>query len=96
MVDVIISLTPSFSITNPSWMEQGGVYCRSNLRGRCAQYGKKNGHDAGLKTQKKTKCCSTNFIGSLLKYLIKEKYTSTDHLAIKGGSNGGLLGRCNH
>jgi len=81
-----ISLTPSFSITNAIWMEQGGVYAVPNLRGG-GEYGKK-WHDAGTKTQKQN--VFDDFIAAA-EYLIKEKYTSTDHLAIKGGSNGGLL-----
>jgi prolyl oligopeptidase len=81
-----ISLTPSFSITNAIWMEQGGVYAVPNLRGG-GEYGKK-WHDAGTKMQKQN--VFDDFIAAA-EYLIKEKYTSSDHLAIKGGSNGGLL-----
>ncbi|MDP5230673.1 MAG: prolyl oligopeptidase family serine peptidase [Cellulophaga sp.] len=81
-----VSLTPSFSITNAIWMEQGGVYAVPNLRGG-GEYGKK-WHDAGTKMQKQN--VFDDFIAAA-EYLIKEKYTSSDHLAIKGGSNGGLL-----
>ncbi len=81
-----ISLTPSFSITNAIWMEQGGVYAVPNLRGG-GEYGKK-WHDAGTKTQKQN--VFDDFIAAA-EYLIAEKYTSSNHLAIKGGSNGGLL-----
>ncbi len=81
-----ISLTPSFSITNAIWMEQGGIYAVPNLRGG-GEYGKK-WHDAGTKMQKQN--VFDDFIAAA-EYLIKEKYTSSDHLAIKGGSNGGLL-----
>lgn len=81
-----ISLTPSFSITNAIWMEQGGVYAVPNLRGG-GEYGKK-WHDAGTKTQKQN--VFDDFIAAA-EYLIAEKYTSSDYLAIKGGSNGGLL-----
>lgn len=81
-----ISLTPSFSITNAIWMEQGGVYAVPNLRGG-GEYGKK-WHDAGTKTQKQN--VFDDFIAAA-EYLISEKYTSSDYLAIKGGSNGGLL-----
>jgi len=81
-----ISLTPSFSITNAIWMEQGGVYAVPNLRGG-GEYGKK-WHDAGTKMQKQN--VFDDFIAAA-EYLIAEKYTSSDYLAIRGGSNGGLL-----
>ena len=81
-----ISLTPSFSITNAVWMEQGGVYAVPNLRGG-GEYGKK-WHDAGTKMQKQN--VFDDFIAAA-EYLIENKYTSSDYLAIRGGSNGGLL-----
>jgi prolyl oligopeptidase len=81
-----VSLTPSFSITNAVWMEQGGVYAVANLRGG-GEYGKK-WHDAG--TQMKKQNVFDDFIAAA-EYLISEKYTSSDYLAIRGGSNGGLL-----
>ncbi|GLR15531.1 prolyl oligopeptidase family serine peptidase [Portibacter lacus] len=81
-----ISLTPSFSITNAVWMEQGGIYAVPNLRGG-GEYGKE-WHDAG--TQMKKQNVFDDFIAAA-EYLIEEKYTSPDYLAIRGGSNGGLL-----
>ena len=81
-----ISLTPAFSVINAVWMEQGGVYAVPNLRGG-GEYGKQ-WHDAGIKTKKQN--VFDDFIAAA-EYLIAEKYTSSDYLAIKGGSNGGLL-----
>ena len=81
-----VSLTPSFSITNAVWMEQGGIYAVPNLRGG-GEYGKK-WHDAG--TQQKKQNVFDDFIAAA-EYLIKENYTSSDYLAVRGGSNGGLL-----
>ena len=81
-----VSLTPSFSIANAVWMEQGGVYAVPNLRGG-GEYGKK-WHDAG--TQMKKQNVFDDFIAAA-EYLIAEKYTSSEFLAIRGGSNGGLL-----
>jgi prolyl oligopeptidase len=81
-----ISMTPSFSIANAVWLEMGGIYAVANLRGG-GEYGKK-WHDAGTKLQKQN--VFDDFIAAA-QYLIAEKYTSSDFLAIKGGSNGGLL-----
>jgi prolyl oligopeptidase len=81
-----ISLTPSFSIANAVWMEQGGIYAVPNLRGG-GEYGKK-WHDAG--TQQKKQNVFDDFIAAA-EYLIKNNYTSSNYLAIRGGSNGGLL-----
>ena len=81
-----ISLTPSFSIANAVWMEQGGIYAVPNLRGG-GEYGKK-WHDAG--TQLKKQNVFDDFIAAA-EYLIDNNYTSSDYLAIRGGSNGGLL-----
>ncbi len=81
-----VSLTPSFSISNAVWMENGGIYAVANLRGG-GEYGKK-WHVAGTKMQKQN--VFNDFIAAA-EYLISEKYTSSDFLAIRGGSNGGLL-----
>lgn len=81
-----VSLTPSFSIANAVWMENGGIYAVPNLRGG-GEYGKK-WHDAGTKMQKQN--VFDDFIAAA-EYLIKNNYTSSDYLAIRGGSNGGLL-----
>ena len=81
-----ISLTPAFSIANAVWLEQGGIYAVANLRGG-GEYGK-TWHDAGTKLQKQN--VFDDFIAAA-EYLISSKYTSSDYLAIRGGSNGGLL-----
>ncbi|WP_298755767.1 prolyl oligopeptidase family serine peptidase [uncultured Psychroserpens sp.] len=81
-----ISLNPGFSVTNAVWMEQGGIYAVANLRGG-GEYGKE-WHKAGTKMQKQN--VFDDFIAAG-EYLIANKYTSSDYLAIRGGSNGGLL-----
>lgn len=85
-----ISLTPSFSVTNLVWMELGGVYAVPNLRGG-GEYGEK-WHEAGTKLQKQN---VFNDFMAAAEWLIAENYTRSRHLAISGGSNGGLLvGAC--
>jgi prolyl oligopeptidase len=81
-----IPLTPSFSIGLIGWLEMGGVYAVANLRGG-GEYGK-TWHEAGKKLHKQN--VFDDFIAAA-EYLIKEKYTQPSKLAIKGGSNGGLL-----
>ncbi|AEL26614.1 prolyl oligopeptidase family serine peptidase [Cyclobacterium marinum] len=81
-----ISLTPAFSIANTVWLENGGIYAVPNIRGG-GEYGE-NWHKAGTKLQKQN--VFDDFIAAG-EYLIREGYTSSDYLAIKGGSNGGLL-----
>ncbi|MGB0884811.1 MAG: prolyl oligopeptidase family serine peptidase [Chitinophagales bacterium] len=80
------SLRPYFSIINSVWLEMGGVYAVANLRGG-GEYGRA-WHDAGIKMKKQN--VFDDFIAAA-EFLIAEKYTSSKHLALKGGSNGGLL-----
>ena len=81
-----ISETPAFSSANAAWLEMGGIYALANLRGG-GEYGKE-WHEAGTLAKKQN--VFDDFIGAA-EYLIREKYTSTPKLAIRGGSNGGLL-----
>jgi prolyl oligopeptidase len=81
-----VSLRPSFSTARIVWLENGGIYAQPNIRGG-GEYGEK-WHDAGTKMQKQN--VFDDFIAAG-EYLIKEGYTSSDYLAIAGGSNGGLL-----
>lgn len=81
-----ISLYPGFSVTRAAWMELGGVYAVANLRGG-GEYGKK-WHDAGIKMNKQN--VFDDFIAAA-EWLKENKYTDTQHLALQGGSNGGLL-----
>ena len=85
-----ISLTPGFSISRVPFLEQGGIYVMANLRGG-GEYGEK-WHKAGTLMQKQN--VFDDFIYAA-KYLINNNYTSSEKIAIMGGSNGGLLvGAC--
>jgi prolyl oligopeptidase len=81
-----VSLTPSFSRTAYLWMEHGGIYAVANLRGG-AEFGE-DWHRAGMLDKKQ------NVFDDMIaaaQHLIAGKYTDKQHLAIQGGSNGGLL-----
>ena len=81
-----ISLRPSFSTSRILWLENDGIYAQPNLRGG-GEYGEK-WHKAGTKMQKQN--VFDDFIAAG-EWLIENNYTSSDYLAIRGGSNGGLL-----
>ena len=81
-----VSLTPRFSITNAAWLEMGGIYAVANIRGG-GEYGKK-WHNAGTQMNKQN--VFDDFIAAG-EYLIEKGYTSSQYLAMRGGSNGGLL-----
>jgi prolyl oligopeptidase len=81
-----VSLSPSYSPTVAAWLEQGGIYAVANLRGG-GEYGKK-WHDAGTQLSKQN--VFDDFI-SAAEYLIDNDFTSSQYLAVSGGSNGGLL-----
>jgi prolyl oligopeptidase len=81
-----ISSTPSFSPSRITWLEQGGIFCIANLRGG-SEYGEK-WHEAGMR-HKKQNVFDDCIAGA--EFLIKNKYTSNQYLAVQGGSNGGTL-----
>ncbi len=81
-----ITLSPSFSSTRAVWLEQGGVFALANIRGG-GEYGEE-WHKAGTVLRKQN--VFDDFIAAA-EYLIDENYTSSERLAIYGGSNGGLL-----
>jgi prolyl oligopeptidase len=81
-----ITSRPTFSPATLAWVEQGGVYALANIRGG-GEYGER-WHEAA-KFEKKQNVFD-DFIAAA-EYLVNEKYTSPEHLAINGGSNGGLL-----
>ncbi|MFN0252177.1 MAG: prolyl oligopeptidase family serine peptidase [Kofleriaceae bacterium] len=81
-----VNMTPGFSSSRAVWLERGGVYAIPNLRGG-GEYGEE-WHRGGMLLNKQN--VFDDFIGAA-EYLVKEKWTSPEHLAISGGSNGGLL-----
>ncbi|MFM2164125.1 MAG: hypothetical protein RL325_562, partial [Planctomycetota bacterium] len=81
-----VSLTPAFNGTLVPWLDAGGVYVVANLRGG-GEYGE-DWHRAGMQAAKQN--VFDDFY-ACAEWLIAEKYTSPEHLAIEGGSNGGLL-----
>ena len=81
-----VSLTPTFSRSMYLWMEHGGIYTVANLRGG-SEFGE-DWHRAGMLDKKQN--VFDDFIAAS-EYLIAQKYTDKDHLAVSGGSNGGLL-----
>lgn len=81
-----IPVTPGFSTSNAFFIEQGGIYVSVTLRGG-SEYGEK-WHKAGMLENKQN--VFDDFIGAA-EHLVKEKYTNSQKIAIRGGSNGGLL-----
>jgi prolyl oligopeptidase len=81
-----ISLTPSFSVSNLVWMERGGVLAIPNLRGG-GEYGE-DWHLAGSKLHKQN---TFDDFFAAAEFLIRERYTAPQRIAISGRSNGGLL-----
>ncbi|WP_197705862.1 prolyl oligopeptidase family serine peptidase [Filimonas lacunae] len=81
-----IAMTPAFSISNVFFMEQGGVYAQVCLRGG-SEYGE-SWHKAGMLQNKQN---VFNDLIASAEWLIENKYTNKEKIAVRGGSNGGLL-----
>lgn len=81
-----VSMVPNFSPAVAGWLEMGGVYAVANIRGG-GEYGSE-WHKAGTRERKQN--VFDDFIAAA-EYLVREKYTAPSRLAIRGGSNGGLL-----
>ena len=81
-----VNLLPTFSTSRIVWLENGGVYAQPNLRGG-GEYGEE-WHNQGTKMQKQN--VFDDFVAAA-EYLINHNYTSSEYLALSGGSNGGLL-----
>jgi len=81
-----VSLMPRYSSVRAAWLAMGGIYAVPNIRGG-GEYGKE-WHDAGTQMQKQN--VFDDFIAAA-EFLFEKNYTSSDYLALSGGSNGGLL-----
>lgn len=81
-----ISEEPGFSPSVAGWLQMGGVFALANIRGG-GEYGRA-WHEAGMKTHKQN---VFDDFAAAARYLVAQKWTSTRRLAIRGGSNGGLL-----
>lgn len=81
-----VNITPAFRVSNIILLENGGIYAVPNIRGG-GEYGL-SWHEQGIKTKKQN--VFDDFIAAA-EYLINNKYTSHNYLALEGGSNGGLL-----